>query len=619
MTPGTKNLLNIRILIPGALLIIVSAAASFRFNLQVPSSGAGPIRVLILSGQNNHDWKTTTPKLKAILEENGLSRIDILEDPAGMTGPGLEPYDVILSNWNAFGLDPNGAAWPETARQAYLDFIRRGKGHVVVHAGSSSFPEWKEYGRLVLAGWKNGQTSHGPKHEFRVRIDDLDHPVTAGLEPFNIADELWIKPGLEDRPSVLASSYSDPGSEGAGSWEPAVLAGRFGEGRTFTLLLGHDAEAMANPGFRALLRRGVEWAARGRVAPPSGTAAQDWVWEKKEGSSLALTGPSGTLWRFRYDAALDMPYFHPLNSSDGQTITADRPLDHLWHHGLWFSWKFINKVNYWEIDPKTLHPAGRTSWSEVRIAARDDHTARITMDVAYRPAGVKGRALAAAVDPRTNPGALTRDANTRLSTAEANPQTKPGAPAAEDTPVLTEKRTIEISAPDPEGVYAIDWTGAFTAVHAVVLDRTPLPGEPGGQAYGGYAGLSLRLALKFDDRQAMTSDGPISEMKDGRYRGKHTALDYSGLLDGRPVGVAICDHPQNPRTPTPWYVIRSAEMSFFAPALLCYGPLELKPGERITLRYRVLVHSGRWDAARLRTEYERFSKSRMPPSNEKRP
>ena len=576
MTPRAPRPGSGTLLILVALLILGSAATIFPTAPQGAESGAPPIRVLILSGQNNHDWKSTTPALKSILENAGRFRVDVLEDPDRMTGPLLTPYDVILSNWNAFGLEPAAAAWPAEARKAYLDFVRGGKGHVVVHAGGSSFAEWKDYGRLVLAAWKDGQTSHGPRHEFPVRIDEPDHPITAGLEPFRTTDELWVKPGLDGSLSILASSYAASGQAGAGSWEPAVLAGRFGEGRSAALLLGHDAEAMANPGFRTLLRRSVEWAATGRVAPADGKAPGTWTWENKAGSSLALLGPSGALWRFRFDAALDMPYFHPLNSIDGRTLTADRPLDHPWHHGLWFSWKFIDKVNYWEIDPRTLHPAGRTSWSDVRVAARDDHSARIALDLAYRPAG-------------------------------------------EDVPVLTEKRVIEISAPDAEGVYAIDWTAEFTAARAVVLDRTPLPGEPGGQTYGGYAGLSLRLALKYDDRALMTIDGPVSKMPDDRYRGRHAAVDYSGILDGEPAGVAICDHPQNPRTPTPWYAIRSADMSFFTPALLCYGPLELKAGERITLRYRVFVHAGRWSAARLRTEYEHFAKGRTASGKEDRP
>ena len=524
-----------------------------------------PIRVLLLSGQNNHDWKSTTPKLKAILEADGRFQVDIDETPGRLTARTLAPYDVILSNWNAFGRDPEKEAWPEATRRAYLDFVRRGKGHVVVHAGSASFAEWKEYGELTLATWRKNQTAHGPRHEFPVRIENAAHPVAAGLKPFTSQDELWNRPALSDGAMVLASSYSASDKEGTGEWEPTALAGRFGEGRSFTLLLGHDAEAMDNPGFQALLLRGIEWAATGRVEASAGATAKIWRWEKEDGASLALAGPAGPLWQFRYGPGLDVPYFHPLSTVEGQRLTWDRPPDHVWHHGLWFSWKFINKINYWETDPKTGRPAGRTSWKDVKVKATDGHAARITLDLDYRPAG-------------------------------------------EDTPVLTEKRTIEVAAPDDDGVYAIDWTGIFTAVRAVVLDRTPLPGEPDGQSWGGYSGLSLRLAGSLACRQAMTSGGPLTDMPDDRYRGRHTALDYSGLLDGRPVGVAIIDHPQNPRVPTPWYVIRSSEMSFFTPAVICYGPLTLPPGGSITLRYRVIVHPGRWDAARLRQEYERFSR-----------
>jgi hypothetical protein len=110
------------------------------------------------------------------------------------------------------------------------------------------------------------------------------------------------------------------------------------------------------------------------------------------------------------------------------------------------------------------------------------------------------------------------------------------------------------------------------------------------------------------ERQAVTSDGAITEWPDDRHRGRHAALDYSGLFDGTAAGVAILDHPRNPRSPTPWYVIRSAEMSFFSPALLCHEPMTLRQGERMTLRYRVIVHPGRWDAARLSAEHAKFSR-----------
>lgn len=181
-------------------------------------------------------------------------------------------------------------------------------------------------------------------------------------------------------------------------------------------------------------------------------------------------------------------------------------------------------------------------------------------------------------------------------------------PAGEGAPLLTEERTIESGPPDAEGTYSMDWICAFRAIQKVVLDRTPLPGEPEGQGWGGYAGLSLRLAAALRDRQVVSSDGPIAEMPEDRYRGRHTAADYSGVIDGHEEGIAILDDPRNPGSPTPWYAIRSAEMSFMSPAVLCYEPITLEAGEHLTLHYRVIVHHGRWDSARLTTEHARYSR-----------
>lgn len=322
--------------------------------------------------------------------------------------------------------------------------------------------------------------------------------------------------------------------------------------------------------FSSSPREDSKKAASVKTRIPAAPTETPWRWEKTDGASAALYGPAGLVWRFRYDPTLDVPYFHPLNTVEGRTLTADRPADHLWHHGLWFSWKYINRVNYWEIDGKTGRPEGKTSWRDVEVETRDNGTATIAMELDYRP-------------------------------------------AAEETPVLTEKRTLEVSAPDAEGTYTVDWTGRFKAVGEVVLDRTPLPGEPGGQVFGGYAGFSVRLAKALEDRELVTSDGPVLEMKDDRYRGRHIAAGYSGLIDGRVAGIAVCDHPGNPRTPTPWYMIKSADMSFFTPAPLCYEPLKLKAGDYLVLRYRVLVHSGRWDAERLRREAGRFSRKESDP------
>ncbi|MCK7527822.1 MAG: hypothetical protein MZV64_64535 [Ignavibacteriales bacterium] len=43
----------------------MAAATACRTDMPKP----GPVRVLILSGQGNHDWRSTTPKLVAILQD----------------------------------------------------------------------------------------------------------------------------------------------------------------------------------------------------------------------------------------------------------------------------------------------------------------------------------------------------------------------------------------------------------------------------------------------------------------------------------------------------------------------------------------------------------------------
>ena len=219
-----------------------------------------PLPVLILSGQNNHDWRHTTPKLKALLTASGRFTVEVTEHPEQCDSAFLARFEVILSDWNTFG-NPAVARWPEPTRAALVSFVREGKGFVVVHAGGSSFYDWPEYQQLAGASWKLGQTSHGPPHLFTV-APVAEHPVTRGLKPFQTTDELWLRPGTDPQALVLATA------EG----QPIALVGQFGRGRTFTLLLGHSADLMDSPGFSLLLGRGTEWAATGKVTLPAAAA-----------------------------------------------------------------------------------------------------------------------------------------------------------------------------------------------------------------------------------------------------------------------------------------------------------------------------------------------------------
>ncbi len=265
-----------------------------------------------------------------------------------------------------------------------------------------------------------------------------------------------------------------------------------------------------------------------------------------------LRGPQ-TLWRYNFGPGEAKPSFHPVALPGGAALTGYRPADHRWHRGLWFSWKFINGVNYWEEHPVTGASQGRTVQEPPEIEARPDFSARLRQRLSYRPAG--------------------------------------GAP------VLREERRIEVHPPQADGSLVFDWDLQFEALTPVVLDRTP---PPAGGGPGGYAGLSLRLARDLEEVAVVTTEEAEVVWRRERFWGRAAGLEYQGRLGRQRLGVAVLDHPDNPRSPSPWYAIHSREVHFFTPAVLFEAPHRLEPGETFRLRYRVLVHPEAWDQARLR-------------------
>lgn len=94
--------------------------------------------------------------------------------------------------------------------------------------------------------------------------------------------------------------------------------------------------------------------------------------------------------------------------------------------------------------------------------------------------------------------------------------------------------------------------------------------------------------------------------------------DYSGPVDGKTVGVAIFDHPSNPRHPTWWH---ARDYGLFAANPFGVHDFEKKPkgegdlkvsaGKSITFRYRVLLHSGDSVKGRVAERYDEFVREKQ--------
>lgn len=271
-----------------AMLIVTMACAV--------ASGAlasEPIKALIVDGQNNHNWKETTPVLEQLLEETGKFTVDVATSPAkgeDMSGfqPDFDAYDVVVLNYT-------GDAWPQATQDAFEQYVSQGGGVVVFHAANNAFPDWKAYNEMIAIGgwggrneksgpylyWEDGEAvrdespgrggSHGPQHEFQIVVRDADHPITKGLPPvfMHSADELYCKlRGPAKNVAILATAYSPEDQRGSGRHEPMLMDIRFGEGRIFHICHGHAGKQCRSVAFIVPFVRGTEWAATGEVTIP---------------------------------------------------------------------------------------------------------------------------------------------------------------------------------------------------------------------------------------------------------------------------------------------------------------------------------------------------------------
>jgi len=254
-------------------------------------------KALIVDGRNNHDWRSTSPILKRLLEQTGLFTVEFATAPPENTEmenflPAFDSANLIVLNYSDFG---NGGVWSEKTKSAFVAAVKDGAGVVVYHAASSAFPDWAEYNRITGLGgwggrderwgprlyWKDGAIvrdsspgkagHHGPRHPFVVVARQPSHPILAGLPTAwkHSSDELYDSlRGPAEELEVLATAWSDPAFAGTGRDEPMLFTVRMGRGRVFHTTLGHDGEAMQCVGFITTLQRGAEWAATGQVTLP---------------------------------------------------------------------------------------------------------------------------------------------------------------------------------------------------------------------------------------------------------------------------------------------------------------------------------------------------------------
>jgi uncharacterized protein len=247
------------------------------------------IRTLIITGMTDvhHDWRATTPALKELLEGTGRFDVRVTEEFRGATSQTLGPYDLVILNY--YGRHDPWRDVPEErfgaeAEQALFDFVASGKGLVAYHPTLAGGVGWDpEYERL-LGGVMREQTSRrAPNNDFIIHTAE-EHAITAGWPAAfpHYDDDLYV--GLKwpegVKKTILLTGWDNPlrytqvpsqwrALPGMGEEHPVAWAVEYGDGRSVSIGIGHNVQAIGHPAFRALFPRSAEWAATGQVTIPT--------------------------------------------------------------------------------------------------------------------------------------------------------------------------------------------------------------------------------------------------------------------------------------------------------------------------------------------------------------
>jgi len=183
--------------------------------------------------------------------------------------------------------------------------------------------------------------------------------------------------------------------------------------------------------------------------------------------------------------------------------------------------------------------------------------------------------------------------------------------ADDDTLVCTEERELVFGGVDD----------ARTIDVAVTLRPAARPLVIGDTKEGTFA-VRVRQALCVEGTGAVGSLTDSEGRRDGDVWGKRARwIDDAGTVDGRAVGIALFDHPQNHGHPTWWhartYGLLAANpfgVHDFEKKPAGTGALTVPQGQDLRLRYRVLLHGAGWDRARLDAAWSAWCGNRPPPA-----
>lgn len=210
--------------------------------------GDGRITVAVITGGHSFD----VPGFHALFRD--MPQIDSYiqheENWAADVGQARDSYDALL-----FYNMPRGE--PERRQRAALEQLgKSGQGIFLLHHAILAYEQWPFWADLV--GIRDRSFGYDMNQTVSVQVADSHHPITQGLESWQLVDETYSMASAGQDSHILLTT-DHPDSMNVLGWTR-----QFRNSRVFCYQSGHDNLTYVNTGFRQTVLRGIQWCA-GRI------------------------------------------------------------------------------------------------------------------------------------------------------------------------------------------------------------------------------------------------------------------------------------------------------------------------------------------------------------------
>jgi hypothetical protein len=272
---------------------------------------------------------------------------------------------------------------------------------------------------------------------------------------------------------------------------------------------------------------------------------------EKNQVTVTINGKPFTCYKFA--ASQKYPYLWPVNGpTSHKSITTETSQPYPHHHSLFFGCDRVNGGNYWQ----ESNERGQIVSQKPKIIQSSGDRVIFTDECLWQQPGKK--------------------------------------------PIIRDMRRVTITAPS-NGLRFIDFEISLHPLTDIRILKS------------NHALFSARVAPELSVKSGGTlinAEGKTGE-KD-TWGIASPWCDYSGTRNGVTEGIAILQHPSNRWFPAKWF---TRDYGFFSPTPMNWlkgNRLELAKGEKLTLRYRVVVHSGNARSADIEGIFKRYKKLLIP-------